>query len=185
MLPVMPGDIPWGDDWAWPHFGDTPKPKHCGEGLIEFLPVAINLSQELAEEMDSELVPDRVGSAVIASSEESEPSEQPKSTGESESPEEPCSPEKSHSPDKPESPVGSHSPEEPCSPEESHSPDEPESPERSHSPEEPCSPEESHSPEGSHSPEEKGSPEEETAAGLVQDEEFITRDAHKTEVCFI
>ncbi|KFY32148.1 hypothetical protein V493_00465 [Pseudogymnoascus sp. VKM F-4281 (FW-2241)] len=190
MWHVIPEGLPWGDDWTdadWPRFGETPKPKHCGEELIDFLPVAINLSQELAEEIAPGLVRDRVGSSVIAGSEESESTEEPKSTGKPESPEEPHSPEElespagSHSPEEPESlegshsTEGSHSPEEPESPEGSHSPEEPESPEGSHSPEEP------EEPEGSHSPEEPEEPEEETARGFVQDKEFIARDEHKTE----
>ncbi|KFY32170.1 hypothetical protein V493_00445 [Pseudogymnoascus sp. VKM F-4281 (FW-2241)] len=190
------GDIPWRDDWAWPHFGDTPKPKHFEEELIDSLPVAINLSQELAEEIAPGLGRDRAGSSVIAGSEESESTEEPTSTGEPVSSEKQVLPEKSESPEspgspkEPESPEGSHSPEEPVSPESpegSHSPEEPVSPEGSHSPESPGepestegshSPEEPVSPEGSHSPE---SPEEETARRLVQDEEFVARDEHETE----
>ncbi|KFY17989.1 hypothetical protein V492_00239 [Pseudogymnoascus sp. VKM F-4246] len=193
MLHVTPRDITWSDEWTdWPHFGDTPEPKHCGEELSDFPPVAINLSQDLAAEIVPGLVRDRVGSSVFASSEESESTEEPKSTGEPESleeqdlPEKSESPEGSYSPDGPESPEGSNSPEKsqspeepesPQSPEGSQSPEEPESPQ---SPEEPESPEGSHSPEGSQSPEGSESPDEETAPGLVHDKEFDAGDKHKT-----
>ncbi|KFY47105.1 hypothetical protein V494_00169, partial [Pseudogymnoascus sp. VKM F-4513 (FW-928)] len=205
MLHITPGDITWSDEWTdWPHFGDTTEPKHCGEELSDFPPVAINLSQDLAAEIVPGLVRDRVGSSVFASSEEFESTEEPKSTREPESLEEqelpeksespegsyspdgPESPERSQSPESPESPEGSNSPEKsqspeepesPQSPEGSQSPEEPESPQ---SPEEPESPEGSHSPEGSQSPEGSESPDEETAPGLVHDKEFDAGDKHKT-----
>jgi hypothetical protein len=114
-------------------------------------------------------------------------SESPGSPESPESPEEPASPEGSESPENPEESEEPESPEKPESPEEPESPDEPESPEVSHSPKEPESPEGPHSPKEPESPQEPQSPEEpvdETATGLVQDKESISREEHKTEVCF-
>ena len=165
MLDMWPRDcdILKGSDWKndahyakWPSFGDTPNSAHCGVGVKNFPPVVINLSQEPAEGITPGLVRDDRGGSVITVTEGIEPESagDPQSTG------------------KPESHAETESPEEPGSPEVSHSPEEQESP---------GSPKERESPEGSHSPEESV---EETAPGLVQDEESITREEHKTEVCF-
>jgi hypothetical protein len=176
MLHVTPGNTSWGDNWTdWPHFGDTPKPRQCREEF-DFLPMAINLSQELAKEVAPGPVQDTVGRSVIAESEEQDLPEK------SESPEEPGSPEEQESPEESESPERSQSPVELGSPGKSQSPEEPESPDRSQSPEEPESPDRSQSPEEPESPEE---PDEETSPGLVQVKKFVVTDKQQTEVCFI
>ncbi|KFZ25364.1 hypothetical protein V502_00157, partial [Pseudogymnoascus sp. VKM F-4520 (FW-2644)] len=124
------------------------------------------------------------------SPEEPESPKEPESLEGSHSPGESQSPGGSHSPEKPEEPESPGSPKEPESPEGSRSPGKSQSPGGSHSPEKPeepespGSPKEPESPEGSRSPEESQSPEEpveETAPGLVQDEESIAREEHKTE----